>query len=332
MKKTSSYVTAVVLGLASFALIVACGDDDANNSSTSSTSSSTSTSSSGSTSSSSSSSGSSSGDPAADAAKAACEADQKCFPNTFAAKYASVDECVEVTKYTGPAVGGDGPPGVDPACAEKQKTAACGETPAECLKGTLNLDAKCDFGGQCGSGNCERPSADCGTCKSLPAENDACPANFICGPGLRCDVAGGSKCVKASGAGEDCAGAAAGNCDSFAGIFCLSDNKCGKKRDIGGDCGPGPGGTASQDCRAGLTCKDGKCADEAPTVKDVGADCAAGDVCKGKSSCVEGKCTAYADTGADCALDGTKPFCDATKGLACKDGKCAAAETAEYCK
>jgi len=334
MKISTSYATAIVLGFASLSLCAvtaACGDDDAPGAtSTSSSSSSGGGDGRGSTTSSSSSSG---GDPAKDAAKAGCEKQKTCAPNNFAAQYASVDACVTDTTSGTPTTTTTAPvyPGVDPACATKTATAACGEFPAECSKGTLAAEGACDGPNQCLSGICTKAAAaTCGKCAAVLKENDPCPADFNCGAGLRCD---GTKCVKPLADGTACATPAeAAACDLFGGSTCLSDTKvCGKKRQIDGKCAPGASGTPSQDCRFGLTCKDEKCQDVAATYKDLDATCAVGDICK-KSFCTGGTCKAYLAENAACAVDLSTGFCDPTAGLTCKELKCVKAPAIEVCK
>jgi len=203
-------------------------------------------------------------------------------------------------------------PGVDPACATKEAAAACGDpAPAECFKGTLAKDAKCETGGQCTSGICTGfTGTACGTCAAPKAVDDACGAtDFNCGPGLKCDF-GTSKCIDALAAGDDCSGVAAGNCGL--GLVCYSDTKvCGVARDIGGVCTAAGTTSFSADCKSNLACVSGKCAaDVAPTVHATGDTCAVGDYCKGK-------CVAFLASGADCAADLSTGECNPHAGLAC---------------
>lgn len=274
--KNATYASAIVLGLASIALVsvtAACGDDDTTTSS-SGTSGATSGGTSGATSggtsgatsggtSGATSGGTSGGSSSGDAAKAACDNQKKCFPNTFAAEFKDDAECATVYgAQTGTAL-----EGTDPKCGPG---AVCGEVTAECSKGTLAKDKKCISGSQCDTGSCAGfTGTACGKCADAKKENDACSAtDFNCGGDLRCDFAA-SKCVKALDVDGDCSGANAGACKS--GLVC-SKNKCAKPGQIDAACEEiSPG--VSLDCRGGLTCKDKKCADVAPKFLDADAAC-----------------------------------------------------------
>lgn len=185
-----------------------------------------------------------------------CEFQKKCFPNTYAAEFADDNEC-SVVYGSMPNTALEGS---DPECGPGF---ICGELTPECSKGTLLLGKKCITGGQCASGICSGfTGVACGACGDEKKEGDPCGAtDFVCGGDLRCDFAA-SKCVKALGIDEDCSGAAAGSCRQ--GLVCKSTNKCATPGQIGDACAFLAGTTISVECRGGLSCKDGKCADVAP--------------------------------------------------------------------
>lgn len=234
--------------------------------------------------------------------QAACDFEKKCTPSTYGGTYAGDQDCRTAKERLA------GPHGLQAsaydACAAKLRASDCHAREydfVEChFNGPRATGTNCFYDGQCVSGRCVKndpnDALSCGVCTERLVAGESCTSSFDCTDGLLCK----SKCQKPLDVGASCT---LGGINCAPGLGCIS-GVCTARGTIGASCSNGS-------CAGSLTCANGKCVE--PTYAQIGQACDTSkspQVFCARATCLNLTCVRNAQLGEECAINGTKPYCD----------------------